>query len=47
MLHRILTASHAAGEEVVGALDVYIIFGMFLAAVYASTGWPVARARLG
>jgi voltage-gated potassium channel Kch len=38
ILRRILTTKSATGETIVGALDVYIIFGLFFAAVYAAIG---------
>jgi hypothetical protein len=38
MLRRILTAETVTGEIVIGALDVYILLGMFFTAVYAAIG---------
>jgi hypothetical protein len=38
ILHQILTGGTAGGETILGALDVYIIFGLFFAAVYAAIG---------
>lgn len=38
MLRRILTAKEVGADIVLGALDVYILFGMFFAALYASVG---------
>jgi hypothetical protein len=36
ILRRVLTTTPDDGETVVGALDVYILFGMFFAALYAA-----------
>jgi voltage-gated potassium channel Kch len=38
ILRRILTTEIATLETIIGALDVYIIFGLFFAAVYAAIG---------
>jgi hypothetical protein len=38
ILHRILTGDTVNGETIFGALDVYIIFGLFFSAVYAAIG---------
>src|SRR5579864_2494641 len=36
ILRRILTTQNATGETVLGALDVYVMFGLFFAAVYVA-----------
>jgi hypothetical protein len=38
ILRRILTSGTVDGEVIIGALDVYIIFGMFFSSLYASIG---------
>lgn len=38
MMRHILTSSHVTVETVIGALDVYIMFGMFFSSVYAALG---------
>jgi hypothetical protein len=38
MLRRILTAEKVTGENVIGALDVYIFLGIFFTVVYAAIG---------
>jgi hypothetical protein len=36
MLRHILATESATGETIIGALDVYVMFGLFFAAVYAA-----------